>query len=372
MKRFVILLFILLLIPSNAFAADEDYDNYLKSFDLSSFDTLDEETYNFLEELGISEFNYENISSISMEKVFLHIKNLAVEKAGTPIRAGLTVVCFIILTSFLKSMNNELNKGEIHSLFSTITSLAISIFLVINITDCINLSSSTIKICSDFSFAFFPAFCIIVASAGGVTTSLSTNTMLLILAQGLNYFTDLFFVPITNCFLALGICSSIREDLNINSIIGALKKIITTLISIICTVFITILTFKTSVSSRADALGMRSIKFAINSVVPVIGGSISEGLLSIQNYSSLIKSSVGIVGIIAIALIFLPAIIEVNIWRAALSVSSIFADIFGDKSSVMTLRTFNDTLMIIDIILILSMVTTIISLGILVAAKTVV
>ncbi len=372
MKKFIIILFVLLIIPFNAYAQDDEYSEYLNSFDLSSFEILDDDTYAFLEELGINDFDYDSLTGISLEKIFKHIGDLILQKADGPIKSGLTVICFIILTSFFKAMNNELSKGDISSLFSTVSSLAISIFLVVKITDCIALSSSTIKLCANFSFAFFPAFCVIVASSGAAATSFSANSTLLALAQGLNYITELIFVPITNCFLALGICSGIRRELNISSVIEALKKFITTAISTVCAIFVSILSLKTSVAGRTDALGLRSIKFAINSVVPVIGSSISEGLLSIQNYSSLIKSSVGVVGIISIALIFLPAIIEVNLWRLALSVSSMCAEVFGDSSSVMTIKSFNNTLMIIDVILILSMVTTIISIGILVAAKTVV
>lgn len=372
MKRFIITFCIIILLPTIVLAAEDEYYDYLSSFDLSSFEQLDDETISFLDELGIKDFDYNALSHLSFANVLKHIGYMVLDRLDNPLKSTVTVICFIIITSFLKSLNNEMNSSEMTSLYSTVSSLAISIFLVVKITDCIMLSCSTIKICANFSFAFFPAFCIIVATSGGPTTSFSVNTMLLSLAQGLNYITDLVFIPIVNCFLALGICSSIRDELNINSITEALKRCITGAISVVSAIFVSVLSIKTTVAARADALGIRSVRFAINSVVPIIGGTISEGLLSIQNYSSLIKSSVGVVGIIAVSLIFLPALIEVNLWRATLSLSSMCADIFCDKASVTAIRAFGNTLLIVDVILILSMVTTIISLGILVAAKTVV
>ena len=122
-------------------------------------------------------------------------------------------------------------------------------------------------------------------------------------------------------------------------------------------------------SSRADLLGLRSIRFAVNSVVPVIGSSISEGLLSIQAYSSLIKSSVGVVGIAAVCLVFLPALLEVVIWRIALSVCVIVSDLFGDNSVSSVLNAFREAMLLANVILILSLVTTVISIGILVASR---
>jgi stage III sporulation protein AE len=148
-----------------------------------------------------------------------------------------------------------------------------------------------------------------------------------------------------------------------------MKKIITGSISILSAAFVSILSIKTSISSRADILGIRSIRFVINSVVPVIGSTISEGLLSIQSYSSLIKSSVGIVGIIAIALVFLPSIIEVMLWRFMLSVCLIISGVFGDNSVTLVLKAFKDTMLLVNVVLVLSMMTSVVSFGILIAAK---
>ena len=177
-------------------------------------------------------------------------------------------------------------------------------------------------------------------------------------------------MPIINCFLAIGICSGLRVELNLERLINTLKRGITALISVSCAIFVSILSIKTTVSARADILGIRSLRFVINSVVPVIGGSISEGLLSIQSYSSLIKSSVGIVGIIAVALVFMPSIIEIVLWRIMLSLCLLISDIFGDSSVSLVLKAFKDTALLINVVLILSMVTTIISIGILIAART--
>lgn len=142
-----------------------------------------------------------------------------------------------------------------------------------------------------------------------------------------------------------------------------------TAISVCSGVFISVLSIKTAVASRADAIGLRSIRFAINSVVPVIGSAVSEGLLSIQAYSSLIRSSVGVAGIAAVAVLFLPPILQVMFWRLFLTLCASVSDIFGDKSVSCVLNAFADAFLIMNVILVLCTVTTIISIGILIAAK---
>ncbi|MDE6413629.1 MAG: stage III sporulation protein AE [Eubacterium sp.] len=373
MKRFlyVFAVFVIVLfIPQTVYAEEADaYQEQLKQYDFSFMEELDEDTYDLLDELGITNFDYNTLVHFSFSDFFKTIKDMLKGAVQTPIEACIAIFVFIIISSFFQNLKTTMINDEMSSVFSTVSALVIAVVLAIKMKTTISLACTAISVCADFVFAFIPVFCIIVAASGNTVAAFSTNTMLLSLAQILNYVSKNVFVPLTNCFLAIGICSGLRSELNLNSLLAFLKKYITTFISVAAAGFVSVLSIKTAVAARADAIGLRSIRFAINSVVPVIGSAISEGLLSIQSYSSLIRSSVGVVGIIAVALVFMPAIIEVVLWRFFLSISGIISDVFGDKSVSMVIKAFSDAMLIMNVVLILSMVTTIISIGILIAAK---
>ena len=374
MKKTVIFLcalLLFLLIPVSSYSMDyseEEYNKTLSSYDLSSFEKeLDADTYKMLDELGVLDFSYESITGLSFNDIVGLLKSLFQKKAELPIKSSVTVLIFILLSAFLQSLKAE-SDDSVNMIYSTATALLVATVVLVKLTSTVSLASMAISVASNFVYAFIPVFCSIVVASGGITTGFSTNTTLLILAQGLSFISSNIFMPIVNCYLALGVTSSLRYELNLDKLLSSVKKIITTCISFVSGVFVSVLSVKTAVAGRADMLGLRSIRFAINSVVPVIGSSISEGLLSIQAYSSLIKSSVGIVGVVAVALVFLPSIIEVVLWRMSLTLCVIVSDIFGDKSVSAVLNAFLNTLLLINVILILSMVTTVISFGILIAA----
>lgn len=368
---FLCALLLFLLIPVSSYSMDyseEEYNETLSSYDLSSFEKeLDADTYKMLDELGVLDFSYESITGLSFNDIVGLLKSLFQKKAELPIKSSVTVLIFILLSAFLQSLKAE-SDDSVNMIYSTATALLVATVVLVKLTSTVSLASMAISVASNFVYAFIPAFCSIVVASGGITTGFSTNTTLLILAQGLSFISSNVFMPIVNCYLALGVTSSLRYELNLDKLLSSLKKIITTCISFVSGVFVSVLSVKTAVAGRADMLGLRSIRFAINSVVPVIGSSISEGLLSIQAYSSLIKSSVGIVGVMAVVLVFLPSIIEVVLWRISLTLCVIVSDIFGDKSVSAVLNAFLNTLLLINVILILSMVTTVISFGILIAA----
>lgn len=368
MKRFWIALLLLLLVPMCVHAEDR-YDEYISTYDFSFFeDALDKDTYSVLDDLGLTGIDYNRLSNISLDDV----KDISIEfskgKIKTPIESGILILAYVVLSSFFQSFK----IGEAESLsdvYSTASALVIASVLLVKIGQTITLSAASLSVASNFVYAFVPSFGAIVASSGGVTTAFSTNALLLVLSEGLSFVSSNVFVPVINCFLAISICSSINSQLNLDRLVTLMRKGITSAISFLSACFVSILSIKTAVASKADAIGLRSIRFAINSVVPVIGSAISEGLLSIQTYSSLIKSSIGIVGIIAVALVFLPAIIEVVFWRIALSACELVSAVFGDNSVSQTLKSFKEAMLLINVVLILSMVTTIISIGILIAAR---
>mgnify|MGYP002706243444 FL=1 len=368
---FLCALLLFLLIPVSSYSMDyseEEYNETLSSYDLSSFEKeLDADTYKMLDELGVLDFSYESITGLSFNDIVGLLKSLFQKKAELPIKSSVTVLIFILLSAFLQSLKSE-SDDSVNMIYSTATALLVATVVLVKLTSTVSLASMAISVASNFVYAFIPVFCSIVVASGGITTGFSTNTTLLILAQGLSFISSNVFMPIVNCYLALGVTSSLRYELNLDKLLSSVKKIITTCISFVSGVFVSVLSVKTAVAGRADMLGLRSIRFAINSVVPVIGSSISEGLLSIQAYSSLIKSSVGIVGVMAVVLVFLPSIIEVVLWRISLTLCVIVSDVFGDKSVSAVLNAFLNTLLLINVILILSMVTTVISFGILIAA----
>lgn len=370
---FVIFLIALILIPVCALAQEEyneeEYNQTLEQFDLSFLEELDEDTYKVLDELGLTDFDYNKIIDFSFSDIADYLKEMIADGVKKPLYSCGIILLIIILSSFFQGFRESVNDSEMISLLSTVSALVIAVLLVSQLKYSISSACAAISVCADFIFAFVPAFCIIVATTGNTVTAFSTNTLLLSLAQALNFISENIFLPLSNCFLAIGICSGIRSELNLQQLIFNLKKYLTTAISVCATAFVSILSIKTAVSARADAIGLRSMRFAINSVVPVIGGAISEGLLSIQAYSSLIKSSVGIVGIIAVLTVFVPPVLNVSFWRLFLSLCRTVSDIFNDRSVSSVLKAFEDSLLIMNVILILSMVTTIISIGILIAAR---
>ncbi len=374
MKRCWLLLTVLLLIiPFPAFAEETEafdettYQQLLEEYDLSVFEeTLDDSVQELLASLGIERFSYQALTAVQPEDVLRIVKGILTEKIHAPLSSLAAMILFIVLSSLLRSFGED--STSFNTIFSTVSALLIAAVLVVSISPTVSLAATAVGMTADFIYAFLPVFITIVMASGGITTAFATNSMLLMLSQGLSALSSHFFMPLINCFLAIGICASLKSDLKLGGVVTTLKRLITGILSGVAGVFVTVLSLKTAVASRADVLGIRSLRLVINTVIPVVGNAISEGLLSIESYSSLIKSSVGIVGITAVILVFLPSVLEVLAWRITLRIAGVLCTVFDDSSVSEVLRTFGDLMLLLNVVLVLSALTTVVSLGILIAA----
>ena len=100
------------------------------------------------------------------------------------------------------------------------------------------------------------------------------------------------------------------------------------------TVYIGVLTLQTTVNSAADGLALRTGRFLVGNFVPVVGGALSEALVTVQSSMSLLRSSVGAYGALVLVITILPVVIELCLWRLTLLVCSSVAALFGlDRSA---------------------------------------
>ena len=235
MKRFIYIFavfIVLLIIPQTAYAEEtDDYQDYLNQYDFSFMEELDGDTYDLLDELGLTNFDYNTLVNFTVSDFLKSIKDILKGAVQTPIEACIAIFVFIILSSFFQNLKSTMINDEMSSVFSTVSALVIAVVLAVKMKTTISLACTAISVCADFVFAFVPVFCIIVAASGNTVAAFSTNTMLLSLAQTLNYISKNIFVPLTNCFLAIGICSGLRSELNLSSLLAFLKKYIIALFS---------------------------------------------------------------------------------------------------------------------------------------------
>lgn len=374
MKRIILIvtLFFLYLFcfSINAYANDkEDLENtYKEQLELSGAGNLANEipkdTKSNLKNIGVTGVNWDEISNITPNKVFSEIQSIAKKNSYKPIASISVILSIILLCALFDGMKTSFGSKPISEVLGTVSTLCICGCIVVPIVECIDNLSTVIQSTSNFMLLYVPVIAGIMISSGQVLAAGNYNFMMAAFGSAVSQIASRLLVPMLNMILAVTIVSSISSKMNLSGVSEMFNKAVKWVLEFIMAVFVTLLTLQTFVSTAADNIGTKGIKFAIHSFVPIVGGALSDAYTTVYSCLKLLKSGVGAFAILASSFIFLPPIIECIVWLISLSICAAVGDIFELKQISSILRSSSRVISTMLVILICVMAILIVSTGI--------
>lgn len=369
MKRILVftIIFLSLAVPVSAEENAESF--YAEQYALSGAGelsySLPEETREYLSQNGIEPSNEGWVNELSPENVFTHIWGFLKSGAKKPLAAGAGILAIILISAALSSMDIG---GSAAAAATYATVLSAAAIITAPAFSVITASINAMKGCSAFMLSFVPVFAVIVASAGGAVSSVSMSALLLGAAQGVSYISNFAVMPLLGGYTAISIASAVSPIISRSGIADGIKKLAFWTMSLMTTVFVGILSIQTAVNASADTLSLKTAKFIVGSSVPVAGTALSEALTTVTASMGLLRSSVGIYGVIACCAIFLPLLAELLLWRVMLTLTSSVSDLFALPHISGLLRCVDTVMSVMTGILLLTCAMFVISLSVTVTA----
>lgn len=365
----LLLIFILFIIPNKIFAENSGINKisqnlYEEQFELSGVENLynqiPENVLHNLENIGIKTGNYQELLNINYNSIFDIILNLTKKKITKPLKITVPIVCIILIYSIIKSFNLNLNNN-IEKVMVLIGLLCTCLYIVNPVSKIINSVFIIIKIASNFIMCYVPIMSAIMISSGQVVTASSYQTLVLSAGQIINYICSNFMIPIMNILLGVLLTSCLTNTFDLTKISHYFYKITKIILEFISLIFTGILTLQNLVTNTADNLGTHTLKFALNNFVPIVGNMLNDTFGTVNSCLKLLKSSIGVFGILAGLLIFLPTIIECLLWIFSLNISACISDVFEVKKISCLLKSISKIMSILISILFFTIIILIIS-----------
>ena len=368
LKSVVVCIIVVNIFSLNVVAEEKDEilkyeDIYYELFE----EELSEETLMILEESGINKIDFESIVSAEPKDIYNFFKNTAQGTISGPLKNLVFNFAVMVLLSitFTYITENEKRKKSINIL--TFAYVALSV--CIPMASVLSAGAAAIKMSSKFMILFLPVFAGIVAASGNPTLALNYNSFALYFAQAISSFSSNIILPFEAMIFALVSVNMVSDEMNVKNLAKTIKNGVVKVLSVSGAIFTAVLTVKGILSNIADTVTSKGAKVLVSSLIPVVGGSVSDAYGTIINSLLLLKSSVGVFGIIAIAAINLPIIIQLSLWSVSLSLSSVIGNMFGLNSIADYFKEVSDVIRIFNVIIIFCCVLFIISTGILLLIK---
>lgn len=333
-----------LLFPVSAGILDPaaELEEYLAGEDMSKVnDAIPPGAAELMEDEGITSFS--QLISMPAEELWSLFLGMVKEQIKSPLRVLLSLAGAVLLGALVKGIGSSLGGG-VHQVFGVIMTAFVISLIIRPVMDCI-LSLQTVF--ADFSLflaVYIPVFAGIMTTAGQPMTGALYNVMLFGACQGVSSLLQAAFVPVISYYLSLAIVTEAVPQMGLRDIVSGFKKLITWGLGLTMTIFVGLLSLQSAIAGGGDNVAVKTTKFMLSSLIPGVGGSLSELFMAAQGCVQLVKSTVGAAGIAIAVLTFLPVLLRIALWQAVTAAGSIMGEMLGADAIARLLKSVGSAL----------------------------
>lgn len=319
---------------SEAIASLEDNISQItESVDFGEMEKFIDDISGFTDEkLSVKDIVYKFVrgeSVVEYQTVFKYVGSLLFAEVKSRLPALLSLLSVLLLCSLLGCLNTErlgAGVGEIvhfvgyAAIVTTVTALCYS--LVSSALSAVDKVSSVVQ-------AVFPALLALMISTGATAQAALYSPTALFIDGFTTIFIKNFTFPCVLAMLALSVVSNITKTVKLKGFIDFLSGIMKWGIGLAATVFSLFLTVKGISGGLADGVTVRTLKYALNSSVPLVGGILSGGADVVVAAASLVRGALGLTTLVIVFGVVLMPVIKIAALTLALRVVNAVAQPFS-------------------------------------------
>ena len=206
---------------------------------------------------------------------------------------AIALLCAVVTTAEGKLIGKSTSKIVRLSCYSLII-MIIASMLVGTVSECISCIKSVKKQIEIIT----PILATLTVLTGGTSTAAIYQPSAIFLSGGAVEIVSGFIFPATLAVIVLNFMSKLNPQMSFGGVTALVKSIMKWVIGITVTVFSIFITMQSTASSLFDGIIFKATKYVVGNSVPIVGNFLSSGFDMLTSAGLLIKSSVGICGLL--------------------------------------------------------------------------
>ena len=229
-------------------------------------------------------------------------------KEGTNLQKGLGVLASqaseqVLLVVLFCGMGNTLFQSGQSAMTRTADLIGVTVITLVAVSDTasmLGLGREAIGQIDAFSKVLIPTMATATAACGSVTGAVARQAATLLFSDLLITLINRVLIPVVYLYIAVTAATAALGSKGIAAIAGFMKKGVKGAMTAILLVFTGYLTLSGAAAGAADATALKATRMAISSMVPVVGGILSDATETVLTGASAIRSGIGILGTLVI------------------------------------------------------------------------
>lgn len=229
------------------------------------------------------------------------------------VRAGVrsAVILFIILLlcGLAQTVYDTSGPDEI-PVVSLAGAMAVTVAAVSDMSSLLGLGCTAVERMTAFSTVLLPVVAGATAATGAIAGAAARQVAAAGFSSLLMNLIQRVLIPLVYGYVAASVAWAAVGNAGLRQLAGWLKWVATTLLVVVMMVFVGYLSMSGVVSGSVDAMSMKVAKFAISGAIPVVGGILSDASETILASAGILRSTVGVFGMVTILGICLIPVLQ--------------------------------------------------------------
>ncbi|MEW6182951.1 MAG: stage III sporulation protein AE [Bacillota bacterium] len=227
---------------------------------------------------------------------------------GGAVLLGKILILSIIL-AVLQQLSAAFERTSTSQMAYYVCFLALAALAATTLGIAIDIGRDAVDGMVSFIQALLPVLLTLLAATGGVTTAAILHPTILGTLGVIGTLVKNVVLPLITFGVLLGFIDRLSDDLQVSRLAVLLRNTGLAVLGVVSTAFIGVLTVQGVAGTVASGVALRTARYATGAFIPVVGGMLADAFEAVVGTSLLLKSAVGLAGIVIIFFaIALPAI----------------------------------------------------------------
>lgn len=239
--------------------------------------------------------------SISLDRGLQNILDTGTDQVmgilKTALKSGALVLVIVLFCSLAQGAAQQEGGFQVPNMVGT---LAVCAVAVADVHALMGLGRETIQTMADFGTLLLPTLAAAAAAGGAPVGGMARQTATVVFSNLLTQLISKLLIPMTYAYVAASAVHAAVGNDGLKRLAKTVKGLVAGLLTAVMLAFTGYLSLSGAIAGTADAVSVKTAKFAISGAVPVVGGVLSDAAESVIAGAGLLKNAVGIFGALVI------------------------------------------------------------------------
>ena len=231
---------------------------------------------------------------------FEQVMNLLTGQLLTAVRRSLWRLTRLMAPAMIWAILRRLT-GKGGEAGRVVCQLWVCIFLTQDLTEHISLCTQAVSRMSDGMQGLFPLLLTMMAAVGGASGSALMQPAIVASASAMTGLIQQVTLPLATAAAILTMLCHLGDGLRLQRLASFTQQCATWTLGVCFTVFIGVLTTRSVTAAALDGVTLRTAKYAVSNLIPVVGGLFADTVDTLVGSGLLVQGALGVTGLILIA-----------------------------------------------------------------------